>query len=144
MLTTDDFSILVPVDGPPRLVLSSSELVSFGDGPKDFRKNRVIALKDNRTVQGSVYRKRDTSASDELHIFELLNSRFREPRVGEHVTLARVDGPGTAPTHKIGEVVRSAGTAWLVRVDGTEFMARNDTDTAGNHLVWIGEPALQD
>ena len=75
MLNSDDFVIIVPREGLPFIADSGSDLSKYVDGPH-FRVNRSVALKDGRNLQGSVFRARETTAADELHIHDLLNQRF--------------------------------------------------------------------
>ena len=46
-------------------------------GNQFFRVSKTVALKNGRSVTGSIFRGRETNASDEIHILTLLNERFR-------------------------------------------------------------------
>lgn len=75
MINSDDFVIIVPSAGLPFIADTDSDLSKYVDG-HHFRVNRSVALKNGRSLQGSVFRARETTAADELHIHELLNQRF--------------------------------------------------------------------
>ena len=75
MLNSDDFVIIVPREGLPFIAEPGADLSPYVDG-HHFRVNRTIALKDGRSIHGSVFRARETTASDELHIHDLLNQQF--------------------------------------------------------------------
>lgn len=76
MIASDTFVIIVPVDcGLPFLVTPGDDLSAYLDIPF-VRLNKTVALRDGKSVQGSVFRGRKTTAGDELHIHELLNSLF--------------------------------------------------------------------
>jgi hypothetical protein len=75
MLTSDDFVITVPRQGLPFIAEPGGDLSQYVDG-HHFRVNRTVALRSGRSLTGSVFRARELSASDEIHIQDLLNQRF--------------------------------------------------------------------
>jgi hypothetical protein len=75
MLNTDDFTIVVPIDGAPRLIQPGDDLSPLVNSDCN-RLNKTVALKDGRSIKGSIFRARATTAADELGIMELLNAHF--------------------------------------------------------------------
>jgi len=75
MLTSDDFVIIVPIKGLPRLAAAGEDLSPY-IGTSFSRANKTVALKDGRAVQGSVFWAGARSAAAELQILELLNAQF--------------------------------------------------------------------
>jgi hypothetical protein len=77
MLTSDDFVIIVPRQGLPFIAEQGGDVSQYVDG-HDFRVSRTVALRNGRSLTGSVFRARELSASDDIHIQDLLNQRFAE------------------------------------------------------------------
>jgi hypothetical protein len=78
MLKDDDFVVIVPVNGAPILAIPGEDLSPYVAQPFT-RLGKMVALKDGRTVSGSVFRGRETTAADEIRIIELLNKLFVKP-----------------------------------------------------------------
>src|SRR4051812_36278759 len=114
MLNTDDFLILVPLDGLPKLLPTGADVSEYVGQRGVLRVNKTVALNDNRSVTGSIIRLRETSAADEIHIMDLMNRHFRAPRAGEDMTAPRQDGPGTVPGYAIEKVLRQVNGFWIV------------------------------
>ena len=77
MLNTDEFVIVVPREGAPTLAQPGGDLSPYV-GSGYTRVSKVVALKNGRSVQGSIYRARETTAADELEIIDLLNQQFTD------------------------------------------------------------------
>lgn len=77
MLNTDDFVVIVPPQGLPVLAKPGEDLSPYVG--ELFRVNKTVVLRDGRSLSGSIFRGRETSASDELHIMDLLNQQFVSP-----------------------------------------------------------------
>lgn len=75
MQNSDDFVVIVPTQGEAFLAEPGDDL-SLYVGQHFTHLNKAVALKDGRHLQGSVYRGRETSASDEVHILDLINQQF--------------------------------------------------------------------
>lgn len=75
MLNSDDFAIIVPPNGEPRLVQLGEALSPFAV-PPFTRVNKTVVFRGGRSIKGSIYRGRTTTAADELQIMGLLSVAF--------------------------------------------------------------------
>jgi hypothetical protein len=73
-IETDEFAIIVPPVGRPHFAEGQELVEAVAKGC--FRTSKTVALNSGRPVSGSIYKERETNASDEMQIFDLLASRF--------------------------------------------------------------------
>jgi hypothetical protein len=74
MLASDEFVVIVPQEGLPFLAEPGADLSGYVGS--HFRVNKRVVLKNSRSLAGSVFRAREMTAADELHMLDLLNQRF--------------------------------------------------------------------
>lgn len=75
MRNSDDFTIVVPANGEPKLITSGGDVPSFSTSGF-MRVSKTVALDSTRAIKGSIYRARETTGADELRIMDLLREAF--------------------------------------------------------------------
>jgi hypothetical protein len=75
MINADDFVAIIPRDGLPFLAEPGADLTEYLD-QNFFRISKTVVLKGGQSLTGSVFRSRETTAADEIHMTDLINQRF--------------------------------------------------------------------
>lgn len=75
MLHSDEFVFLIPLDGLPVLAEPGDDLSPYVGVPFE-RFTETFALRNGRSVKGSIFRAKPMNAGHHLYIVDALNEKF--------------------------------------------------------------------